>query len=234
MDKQTEKELLEVVKKNYDQIADQYNETRKKHISPLWDELSEITKEVSPGKKILDLGCGNGRLLDFFKDKQIEYLGVDTSKELLKHAQENHPGYKFKEGNLLELGKVSEIDFDYVFSIAVLHHIPGLNLRVQVLRQIRNKVKENGKVIITVWNLWNIEKCRKKIVKNILLKIIGKNLMDIGDIRYDWKNSEGDRVSERYYHAFTKGELKKIAKKAGFKKIKIKKDNYNYYLILKK
>ena len=58
--------------------------------------------------------------------------------------------------------------------------------------------------------------------------------MDFGDIIFDWKNSQGERVSQRYYHAFRKGELKAIFKKAGLKIEKLYKDKYNYYAVLKK
>ncbi|MCD4761968.1 class I SAM-dependent methyltransferase [bacterium] len=234
MDKKTEKELLEVVKENYEQIAGQYNETRKKHLSLLWNKLSKLTKAVREGESVFDVGCGNGRLLDFFKNKRIDYLGIDSSRKLLEYARKNHPEFEFRQGNILNLGEIPEVNYDYVFSVAVFHHIPGLELRVKALRQLRNKVREGGSIIITVWNLWNKKKYRRFLCKFSLLKLIGKNTMDYGDIRYSWKNSAGEKISERYYHVFRSSELKRIARKAGFKKIKVSHDKFNYYLILKK
>lgn len=234
MDKKTEKELLELVKENYKQIAEQYNETRKKHLSSLWDKLSKFTGAVKEGESVLDVGCGNGRLLDFFKNKKIDYLGIDSSRKLLEYARKNHSGLEFRQGNIFSLGEIPEINFDYVFSVAVFHHIPGHTLRVKALKQLRNKIREGGCIVITVWNLWNKKKYRRLLCKFSLLKIIGKNTMDYGDIRYSWKNSAGEKISERYYHVFCARELKKIARKAGFKKIKVKHDKFNYYLILKK
>ncbi len=54
--------------------------------------------------------------------------------------------------------------------------------------------------------------------------------MDFGDVVFPGFNAK----SKRYYHAFTKRSLKKIAKKADLKIEKIYKDKYNYYAILKK
>ncbi|MBA3047903.1 class I SAM-dependent methyltransferase [Patescibacteria group bacterium] len=231
MDNQTQKNLLNIVKRNYEEIAEDFSETRKKH---LWPELLKLTGSVKNGSKILDAGCGNGRLIEAFKGKDIDYLGVDASQKLLKSAKKQKPGFKFKLGDILKLGDIAEVNFDYVFCIAVLHHIPGKDLRVKALRQLKNKVSDEGKIIITAWNLWGQKKFRKLILKFTLLKLIKKNQMDIGDILFDWKNSAGEIVSRRYYHAFTKRQFKKIAKKAGLKIEKNYKDKYNYYIILKK
>jgi len=249
MDRQTQKNLLTLVKSSYEEIADQFNQTRKKH---LWPELIKLTKEIKTGDKILDVGCGNGRLLEAFGDKKISYLGVDNSEKLINLAEKNRkspaplrlarPGQianrKFIVGNILDLGRIPEMNFDYVFSVALFHHLPGQDLRIAALRQLKNKVSENGKIIIVVWNLWSQPKLLKLILKFALLKLIKKNLptgrMDFGDILFDWKNPDGEVQSRRYYHAFTKMGLKKIIKKAGLKIEKIYKDKYNYYAILKK
>ena len=235
MDKQTQKNLLTLVKSSYEEIADQFNQTRKKY---LWPELIELTKKIKPGDKILDIGCGNGRLLEAVKNKGVNYLGVDSSQTLIEHAKSLHPKNKFIVGDVLDLGRIPEMNFNYVFSVALFHHLPGQDLRIAALRQLKNKVSEDGKIIIVVWNLWSQPKFRKLILKFALLKLIKKNLpsvrMDFGDILFDWKNSNGEAQSRRYYHAFTKRGLKKIIKKAGLKIAKIYKDKYNYYAILKK
>jgi len=253
MDQQTEKNLLDMVKRNYEEIAADFDLTRKK---PLWPELVKLTEMVKDGDRVLDAGCGNGRLAEAFGQKNVNYLGVDGSKNLVEAAKKNfldsrlrgndkemggddektvvarNDSYKFILGDILELDRISEKDFDYVYSIAVLHHLPGENLRVQALKQMKNKIKPGGKIIITVWNLWNQKKFRKLILKFAILKILGKNKMDFGDILFSWKNNQGQEISRRYYHAFTKSELKKIAVKAGLKITKIYKDRHNYYLIL--
>lgn len=231
MDKNTQKELQQIVKKNYEQIADHYSETRKKY---LWEELHNLTKNVPDGARVLDVGCGSGKLINAFLKRKIDYLGIDPCVGLLDNARENFPEFNFQEGDILRLGEVSSYDFDYVYSIAVLQHIPGLDLRVEAIRQLRNKIKDDGKIIISVWNMWKSKKYKKLIYKFFLLKLIGKNKMDFGDVLFDWKNSRGKIVSKRYYHAFRKGELKKICRKAGVKIEKIYKKDYNYYLVLGK
>ena len=228
MDKNTQQELLKIVEKNYNDIAEDFHETRKKY---LWPELLNLTQEVKDGDSVLDVGCGNGRLVDAFKDKEIKYLGVDNSEELIKFAKSQYPDREFSVGNILELGKIAQMNFDHVFSIAVLHHLPGEKLRIDALKQMKNKIKADGKIIFTVWNLWPQKKFVKMIIKFFLLKLIGKNKMDFGDVIFDWKRVEGKR---RYYHAFREKELRRIVKKAELRIEKIYKDKYNYYLVLRK
>jgi len=231
MDKNTQKYLLNLVKENYNDIAPDFDNTRNKII---WPELVKIAKNIRDNNKILDIGCGNGRLLTVLKDKNIDYLGVDISENLINLAKKKFFEYKFLVGDILELGKLKEINYDYIFCIAVIQHIPGENLRVASLLQLKNKIKSDGKIIISAWNMWRQKKLIKNIFKFYLLKLLRKNKMDFGDIKFGWKNSEGKIISERYYHAFTKRELKKIIKKAGLKIEKIYKDKYNYYAIINK
>jgi SAM-dependent methyltransferase len=254
MNKQTQNELLNIVKKNYQEIVKHFSETREKY---LWPELLKLTKSVPDKSKVLDAGCGNGRLVKAFLEKEIHYLGVDNSRDLIEQAKLKYVSEKifldnkvklkikssdidFKVADILDLGSIGDVDFDYVFSIAVLQHIPGRNLQIQVLRQLRNKIKKDGKIILSVWNMWSSEwetrgkSFRKQIFKFFLLRLIGKNKMDFGDIVFDWKNPKGEKVSRRYYHAFWKRELKKIIKKAGLRIEKIYKDKYNYYAVLRK
>jgi SAM-dependent methyltransferase len=231
MDKQTQKQLLGMVKGHYAEIAEAFNETRKKYPSPLWNGLQSITKEIQNESKVLDVGCGNGRLLVFLKDKKIKYLGVDTCQELLAEARKLNPEENFASSDILGLSQLSEINFQYVFCIAVMHHLPGLDLRVQALKQLKNKISNDGKIIITVWNFWQQKKYLKLIARFFILKILGKSKMDFGDILFDWKR---DLVSRRYYHAFTKSEFRKISKLAGLKIEKLYKDRFNYYLILRR
>lgn len=234
MDKQTQKELLETVNVSYDQIAEDFDATRQK--KP-WPELYKLTESIKDGDAILDVGCGNGRLLGIIQ-KNIRYVGLDKSEKLVAIAKKNHESRinncEFVAGDILELGQLPQINFDYVFSIAVLHHLPGKEARINALRQLKNKVSENGKIIITVWNMWPQSKFKKLIFKFIALRLLGKNRMDWGDIVFEWKKNTGEELAKRYYHAFTKYGLKRIITKAGLRIDNIYKDDYNYYVILKK
>ena len=224
-----ETRLLKIVKDNYREIAAEFDATRKKYV---WPELEKILENIKPGSHVLDIGCGNGRLLENLKDKKVSYLGVDNSEELINLAKINYPENNFNIVDVLELNKVVKNKFDLIISVAMLHHLPGKNLRLQALEQMKEATKSDGRIIFSVWKLWGNKKYRKYLYKNIWQKIIRKTDLDYGDILFPWKNGKGETISERYYHAFTKKELKDLLKKTGFKKFNLYSDKHNYWVII--
>jgi ubiquinone/menaquinone biosynthesis C-methylase UbiE len=231
MEEKRVQELLELVKRNYQEIAAEFDSTRKKEI---WPEIREFAGNIKSGDRILDVACGNGRLIETLKDKNVYYLGVDNSSELIKLAKENYSGYEFVVDDMLELKSIPNDSFDNIFCLAALQHIPTKELRIKALKLIAAKLKDNGEIIISNWNLWSKKKYRLLLLKNYWLKIIGKNELGYNDLVFSWKNVEGEEVSERYYHAFTKKELKKLARLAGLKVLTLRRDKYNFWLVLKK
>ncbi|HZJ41134.1 MAG TPA: class I SAM-dependent methyltransferase [Candidatus Saccharimonadales bacterium] len=220
-------------KQSYDKIAAEFDATRKKY---LWPEMIKLAAGIKAGARILDAGCGNGRLLEAFTDKQIKYLGIDNSQILLNLARANYPERDFQEIdlsmlNFAETQALTGQQFDFIFCIAVLQHIPSTTIRIQVLKNFKKLLAPGGQLIISNWNLWASAK-RNLIFKQAFKKVIGLNKLDFGDLIFPWKNSAGEEVSERYYHAFNKRELRSLASQAGFKKIVVKKDTHNYWLIL--
>jgi len=226
MDLNFARDLLKKTKEDYDSIAQDFSRTRQS----FWKELEMLKDYVKEGEKVLDIGCGNGRLFQILKDKNIEYTGIDFSKNLIELAKKKYPEGNFLVANALNL-PFKENTFDKVFLIAVLHHIPSKELRSQVLKEAKRVLKPQGLLILTVWNLW-----RKRMIflllKYSLLKIVGKSKLDFGDIFIPW----GKKI-KRYYHFFTKGELINLVEREGLKieKFGVSKNETgkrsNFYLI---
>ena len=206
------KYLIEKTEEDYDAIAESFSESRKE----LWPELFELKKHIKDGERILDSGCGNGRLYELFRDKDVEYIGVDNSEKLIEKAREKYGDY-FKVANLFEL-PFSDKYFDSIWSVAVFHHIPSKQLRLKALKEMGRVLKKNGKIIMTCWNLWQ-PNYLKLLLKFTLIKLFKGSKLDFKDI-FVPKGVliPGRRGKVRiYYHAFTKKELKKLFQKAGFK-----------------
>jgi hypothetical protein len=67
------------------------------------------------------------------------------------------------------------------------------------------------------------------IFKNLVLKFFGLRALPSADLVFPWQDKAG---AQRYYHAFSKKELERLAKKAGFRILELYRDDYNYWLIL--
>ena len=230
MDREYAEFLLKKTKEDYNLISDQFSSTR----YSIWPELKILGEYIKEGDKVLDLGCGNGRLLEIFKGRNVDYVGIDNSEKLIEIAKEKNPAFNFQVADALNL-PFPDNYFDKIFSIAILHHIPLDDFRDQFVKEARRILRPGGFLILTVWDLWRKPDSLKRIIKFTILKILRKTKVDFKDVFVPWQ-----KTIDRYVHCFTENELKKLAEKAGFK---IKKagifrrketKNYNIFLIAEK
>ncbi len=204
MDEKLAKEILEKTKNDFNRIASDFSRTRKHP----WPELTAVFQGyVKEGDKVLDVGCGNGRLLDLFKDKMVNYLGIDNSEEQIKEAKKKYPKESFLVADASDL-PFSDNFFDKVFLVAVFHEIPSLKFRQQVLKETRRVLRDKGLLFLSVWDLRNRIGL---ILKYSFLKMIGRSKLDWKDVFIPWNNK-----IERYYHVFSKKEIIKLVEDAGF------------------
>lgn len=151
-------DILSSVQKMYDEAGSLWNQTRSKKYrvsgTQNWPVTQKCLDTLSKGQSVLDVGCGNGRLVSGIPEG-ITYLGIDFSQTLLSEAEKQYPGRKFVFGNIVE-DKVWEKlpQYDALFCIAVLHHIPERKQQVSVLRKMHEHTKKGGFLFLTVWNLW--------------------------------------------------------------------------------
>ncbi|MFH1669791.1 MAG: class I SAM-dependent methyltransferase [Candidatus Woesearchaeota archaeon] len=47
-------------------------------------------------KTVLDIGCGTGKIAKLLESKGYKVVGIDNSKEMIKHAKKHHPEITFK------------------------------------------------------------------------------------------------------------------------------------------
>lgn len=221
------KQLLSKIIKDYDRIAEEFDNTR----NHSWKEFEIFLKYIENNQKIADLGCGNGRLFEFLKkNRQIDYVGVDNSKNLLELAKKkfhNDSNAKFLEGDLINT-KLKTDSIDVITAIASFHHLPGKNARKESLKEMHRILKDKGILIISVWNLFQ-DKYKKYVWKARL-----KHIVSLG--KYDWRDTLipwGKTGIDRYYYAFKIKELHQLLETHGFKVLEIAIDN-NFVFICQK
>jgi tRNA (uracil-5-)-methyltransferase TRM9 len=219
MDSNSVKKILSETEAGYDLMAFKFSETRKF----FWRDLEFIKDYAQDGDKVLDYGCGNGRLLELLQDKTIEYFGADLSERLVDLARgkylNTYSNTYFSKINPVQKSLAFPDNFfNTVYSIAVFHHLPGQKLRLETAKELYRVLKPGGNIVITVWNLWQ-KRYIKNIINNWIDKLTGRSKLDFNDCYISFKNNQGETF-QRYHHAFTKRELKKLFTQAGFKTVK--------------
>jgi SAM-dependent methyltransferase len=101
------------------------------------------------GKKILDLGCGNGRDLEFFCNKNFDAIGVDYSKELIKKAKNRIKNIRILEMDFLKKLKFKNDTFDGIWACGSLLNVPKKSLD-RILLELKRVLKNKGILFISV------------------------------------------------------------------------------------
>jgi SAM-dependent methyltransferase len=109
----------------------------------------------TPGR-LLDLGCGTGRLCAHFAAKGFVCVGVDLSDEMLTKARENAPTATFVNANLVDLAGLPDRSFDYAACLfSTLGMVRGADNRAAALRSAQRVLKPGGKFVLHVHNRWH-------------------------------------------------------------------------------
>ncbi len=232
MQKSTRNRIIQEVTEGYDNVADKFSHTR----NFFWADLEFIQDLVSSEDRILDFGCGNGRLAGFLKGKCRNYLGVDVSKELLKIAEKNNPDSKNKflvlpkEGRGLNSILDPQEKFDKVFSLAVFHHLPSNKYREEQAKILYDITRPGGVCVVSVWNLAT-PNYLKIFLKDKLFN--RKNLKpEFRDFYLPFKTP--NYIFHRFLHIFTLGELRQLFELAGFKTLEARKGTKNLIYVGKR
>lgn len=113
---------------------------------------------ATPGR-LLDLGCGTGRLLLPFARRGYWVLGVDLSAEMLRVAGEKAQvagtTVQRLQANLVELHGIADGSFDYAACLfSTLGMISGAAERQRVLEHAWRVLRPGGVFVLHVHNLW--------------------------------------------------------------------------------
>jgi len=106
-----------------------------------------IKRCLPPDSKVLEIGVGNGALLRYIKNKNIDVEGCDLSRAASHHIRQR---YSIVMHNCF----VGEIPSDRKYDVVVMNHIlEHVNDPVSFLADVKTHLKENGIVHIVVPNI---------------------------------------------------------------------------------
>ncbi len=212
----------------YQTFARSFASTRRR-IQP---GIRQVLREIPMRGNWLDIGCGSGALaLEWARQQRTGlYHGVDFSPNLIAEAEKEiqaagmPAGLKviFSSADLISEDwevPLKSTDWDGSLCFAVLHHIPGSELRRRICASIAGLLGKDRVLVLSVWQLRN----SPRLVRRILpWSMAGMDEADLeeGDVLMDWRaEAENDQSSTglRYVHVFTEDELRALAESSGYK-----------------
>ena len=222
MDTQIVNQLLAINRKFYSDFARAFSETR----SSAQTRLDRIVAYIADDVKVLDVGCGNGRLAERLEKegRRVRYAGVDASADLIAiaSARQRRLYRVAAEFHVADIalrnwsGALPPASFDIAVALAVLHHVPSFDLRCEVLRSIHALLKPGGTFIMTNWHFERNERLRKKVVPWPAAGI-DEHALEPGDALLTW---ERGGTGYRYCHLITMSEVLRMAAQSGLQIVK--------------
>lgn len=216
MDENTVEKLLALNLEFYATFAELFADSR-----TLSDPaLTSILPYIPAGARVLDVGCGNGRLALLLDQERsgVAYTGIDAVPELIEVARAQAGQLNIStEFHTLDVSRSGWSDlfrselFEYIVALAVLHHIPSFKLRVRVLREMAGLLAPRGRILLSTWQFVDSERMRRKIVDWTEAEIPAEAL-EPGDYLLDW--NRGGR-GLRYCHLVNEVELGQLAAESG-------------------
>ncbi len=240
-------ETLRVLNREfYARFADPFARTRRR-----WPPgFTFILPHLQPAANVLDLGCGNGRLLAFLAASgwSGDYLGVDSSDGLLAEAAATaaaQPGIRarFLLADLMDPDWRRQLyasdlvpgDWrpDAIASLAVLHHIPGAANRVRFLADCRSLLAPGGRLILSTWQFMTSPRLRRRVLS---WETVGLRAADLEPEDYLVAWGEG-AAGYRYCAFIDLDRLRDLADQAGLTVCEVHyadghEGNLNLYAVL--
>jgi len=129
------------------------------HLAETYDRLSDSQLDggkrlldrlgVDAGDRVLDIGCGTGRLTRFIAERvgpSGKVAGIDPLPERITIARANGPGIAFEVGQAEDLAAFTDESFDVVCMSAVFHWVTD---KPKALAQIRRVLRPGGRLGVT-------------------------------------------------------------------------------------
>jgi ubiquinone/menaquinone biosynthesis C-methylase UbiE len=116
----------------------------------LLEFLTELGIKLQ-GKKVLDLGCGMGRIGIQFAKYGAVVFGIDISPEMIHIAQVNLagiPNMHFQVGDGITLAQYQDRFFDFAWSYITFRHFPSRSVVQGYIKEISRVLKDGGQFLI--------------------------------------------------------------------------------------
>jgi SAM-dependent methyltransferase len=162
-ERQWSEELLEKMRRDWDERArqnaryyvatgkadwtdEEFFRSGESHVrEQILNDMINICQGRNPAEmRVLEIGCGAGRVTRALAQVFGRVDGVDVSGEMVKRAREalqEFPNARAHQNNGADLAMFGDSEFDFAFSSIVFQHIPSKAVIENYVREVRRVLK---------------------------------------------------------------------------------------------
>lgn len=196
-------------RETWEAIAPAFSRTRQRAWVPV---LAWADRNVRRGARVLDLACGNGRHGGPLSARGLDVTGADFSRPLLAFARERGVAVVAAEVGALPFRAGA---FDAALFIAALHNVPGRARRIAALAELARALAPGAPALVTVWARWQPGRVGY-FLRELPHHWAGDADHEFGDAMVPWAESDKAPARARFYHFYSRFELREDLRAAGF------------------
>lgn len=141
--------FLDETRAAYDLVAEDYHRLLRGHLSGNpWDRamLDAFVAEMPAGGKVIDVGCGPGRITSYLRGHGLDIDGLDLSPRMIQVAERVCPGVRFSVGSMTDLPSGSG-SLDGLVAWYSIIHVPPPHLP-EVLDEFNRVLRPGAAVLL--------------------------------------------------------------------------------------
>jgi SAM-dependent methyltransferase len=123
--------------------------------------LGALGVTIEPGSRVVEIGCGVGRMTRAMAEAGATVRAVDVSERMLELARRHNDGLAGVEwvlGDGSSLGSIGDGDADACFSHVVFQHIPDPRITLGYVREMGRVLRPGGWAAFGISNLPEIHR----------------------------------------------------------------------------
>ena len=146
------------IKNYYNSYSEWYNQERTGDYYSFVNDLEiDLISKYARGKKVLEIGCGTGIILEASSKMASDAQGIDLSEGMVEVSKKK--GLQAQKANVVQL-PFPDKSFDLVYSFKVLPHVPEIK---KAISEIKRVLKDDGVAVLEFFNPFSIKYFTNKI-----------------------------------------------------------------------